>query len=63
MISIFMRDNPLPGVPFNTPEGIQAYKSAMGLPVDDDQIVLDDVPNLPGFDPVLNQVPVAQPTV
>ena len=53
MISIFMRDNPLPGVPTNTPEGIQAYKSAMGLPVDDD-IVLDDVPNLPSIDPILN---------
>lgn len=42
-----MRDNPIPGVPTNTPEGIQKYKSAMGLPVDDGTLVLDDVPNLP----------------
>jgi hypothetical protein len=31
MISMFMRDNPIPGVPFNSYEGVQTYKRAMGL--------------------------------
>jgi len=50
MISIFMRDNPIPGVPFNTTEGILAYKKAMGLETNEDQLVLDDIPNLPNLD-------------
>lgn len=36
-----MRDNPIPGVPFNSYEGVQTYKRAMGLEANGNLQLLD----------------------
>ena len=53
MMSIFMRDNPIPGVPMNTYDGIQVYRRAMGLP--ETEMVLPVIPT------VTEMVPEAVP--